>query len=257
MKNVFTQPDWVPRVPVGTRILITGATGGLGRALVRMLLKGSTCMIGVHGSSQVLEIDDDRIIPLSQTFSDENSCCVLVDNYVEQSGGIDALVILSGSIGYSGHWMDMSSGDWENEICVNLNHPFFLARKAMKYMISQKTGGRIIFTGTESALHGGSSSSFPYAISKRGTECMVQGLAREGAKDGILVNGMRLGCIASGFHERWHNKTREDMEKRVELIPLKRAGDPDEVAAFIIYLLSGYGGFITGQMLPITGGDWL
>ena len=44
---------------------------------------------------------------------------------------------------------------------------------------------------------------------------------------------------------------------RVELIPLKRAGDPDEVAALIIYLLSGYGGFITGQMLPITGGDWL
>ena len=41
-------------------------------------------MIGVHGSSQVLEIDDDRIIPLSQTFSDENSCCVLVDNYVEK-----------------------------------------------------------------------------------------------------------------------------------------------------------------------------
>ncbi len=257
MRNVFTQPDWVPRVPVGTRILITGATGGLGRALVRMLLKGSTCMIGVHGSSQVLKIDDDRIIPLCQTFSDENSCCVLVDNYVEQSGGIDALVILSGSIRYSGHWMDMPSDDWENEISVNLNQPFYLARKAMKYMISQKTGGRIIFTGTESALHGGSSSSFPYAISKRGTECMVQGLAREGAKDGILVNGMRLGCIASGFHERWHNKTREDMEKRAELIPLKRAGDPDEVAAFIIYLLSGYGGFITGQMLPITGGDWL
>ena len=257
MKSVFTPPDWVPSVPVGMRVLITGATGGLGRALVSMLLKGSSCMIGAHGSSRKPEFEDDRIIALSQTFSDENSCCALVDNYVEQSGGIDALVILSGSIRYSGHWMDMPSDDWENEISVSLNQPFYLARKAMKYMISQKTGGRIIFTGTESALHGGSSSSFPYAISKRGTECMVQGLAREGAKDGILVNGMRLGCIASGFHERWHNKTREDMEKRVELIPLKRAGDPDEVAAFIIYLLSGYGGFITGQMLPITGGDWL
>ena len=171
MKNIFKSPDWVPCVPVGMRVLITGATGGLGRALVRMMLKGSTCMIGAHGSSQPPKIDNDKIIPLSQTFSDENSCCVLVDEYVEQSGGIDALVILSGSIGYSGHWMDMSSGDWENEICVSLNHPFYLARKAMKYMISQKTGGRIILTGTESALHGGSSSSFPYAISKRGTAC--------------------------------------------------------------------------------------
>ncbi|MEE2745284.1 MAG: SDR family oxidoreductase [Pseudomonadota bacterium] len=257
MKNGFTQPDWVPRVPVGTRILITGATGGLGKSLVGMLVKRSTCVIGAHGSSQIPEFAGDRVIPLSQTFSDENSCCTLVDDYVEQSGGIDALVILSGSIRFSGHWMDMPADDWEDEISVNLNQPFYLARKAMKYMVSQKTGGRIIFTGTESALHGGSSISFPYAVAKRGVECMVQGLAREGAKDGILVNGMRLGCIASGFHERWHNKTREDMQKRAELIPLKRAGDPDEVAAFIIYLLSGYGGFVTGQMLPITGGDWL
>ena len=97
-KNIFKSPDWVPRVPVGTRVLITGATGGLGSALVRMLLKGSTCMIGAHGSSRKPEFENDRIIPLSQTFSDENSCCALVDNYVEQSGGIDALVILSGSI---------------------------------------------------------------------------------------------------------------------------------------------------------------
>jgi len=257
MKNVFTQPDWVPCVPVGTRILITGATGGLGSALVRMLLKGSTCIIGAHGSSHALNFEDDRIIPLLQTFKEESSCCKLIDDYVGQSGGIDALVILSGSIGYSDHWMDMPAEDWEREICVNLNYPFYLARKAMKYMISQKTGGRIIFTGTESALHGGSSISFPYAIGKRGTECMVQGFAREAAQDGILVNGMRLGYIASGFHERWHKKTKEDMRKRAELVPLKRAGDPDEVAALIIYLLSGYGGFITGQMLPITGGDWL
>ena len=137
MKNVFTQPDWVPCVPVGTRILISGATGGLGGALVRMLLKGSTCMIGAHGSSRAPELEDDRIIPLFQTFSDESSCCKLVDDYVEKSGGIDALVILSGSIRYSGHWMDMPSDDWENEISANLNQPFYLARKAMKYMISQ------------------------------------------------------------------------------------------------------------------------
>jgi len=63
-KNIFKRPDWVPCVPVGMRVLITGATGGLGRALVRMLLKGSTCMIGAHGSSQVLEMEEDRIIPL-------------------------------------------------------------------------------------------------------------------------------------------------------------------------------------------------
>ena len=127
----------------------------------------------------------------------------------------------------------------------------------MKYMKVSKTGGRIIFTGTESALHGGSANSFPYAIAKRGTECLVQGLAREGAQDNILINGLRLGYIASGFHERWHQRTKKEMGERAEMVPLKRGGNPEEVAGLVIFLLSEYGSFITGQMLPITGGDWL
>ena len=151
----------------------------------------------------------------------------------------------------------MSEADWESEIPLNLNHPFFLARTAMRKMKEQKTGGRIVLTGTESALHGGSAQSFPYAVAKRGTECMVQGLAREGAPSDILVNGVRLGFIASGFHERWHDKTEADMKERADMVPLKRGGHPEEVAALVIYLLSDWAGFITGQMLPLTGGDWL
>ncbi|MAF94206.1 MAG: hypothetical protein CMM60_00340, partial [Rhodospirillaceae bacterium] len=111
--------------------------------------------------------------------------------------------------------------------------------------------------GTESALHGGSAESFPYAIAKRGTECMVQGLAREGAADGILVNGLRFGYIASGFHQRWHKRTEADMKDRAQMVPLKRGGEPEEAAALMVYLLSGWAGFITGQMIPLTGGDWL
>ena len=151
----------------------------------------------------------------------------------------------------------MSGEDWEKEISVNLNQPFFLAQAAMEHMHNQGTGGRIILTGTESAIHGGSTTSFPYAIAKRGTECMVQGLAREGAPDNILVNGVRLGYIASGFHERWHNKSEKEMQERKKMVPLKRGGHPEEAAALMVYLLSGWAGFITGQMLPLTGGDWL
>jgi NAD(P)-dependent dehydrogenase (short-subunit alcohol dehydrogenase family) len=82
-------------------------------------------------------------------------------------------------------------------------------------------------------------------------------LAREGAADGILVNGVRLGFIASGFHERWHGKSEDDMKERAEMVPLKRGGHPDEAAPLMIYLLSGWAQFITGQMIPLTGGDWL
>lgn len=255
--NEFMRPKWVPQVEKGSRILITGATGGLGHAVVSMLLEGSDCVIGAHGGSKSFKSDDSRIIPLVRPFDTESDCHVVIEDFRAKAGGIDALVVLSGGIHYSGHWKDMPADLWRKDMEVNLNQPFYLARAALEAFREQGGGGRIVVTGTESALHGGSALSFPYAIAKRGTECMVQGLAREGAPDGVLVNGVRLGYIASGFHQRWHTKTEEQMIERASLIPLKRGGHPDEAAALILYLLSGWASFITGQMLPLTGGDWL
>lgn len=255
--STFHRPDWIPHVVPGTRILVTGASGGLGRALVRMLLAGSDCVIGAHGASKGVGVKDRRVIALHRAFRNEADCVNLVENFAKKAGGIDALVVLSGAIHFSGHWNDMPAKDWERDIAVNLNQPFYLACAAMRLMRKQKRGGRILLTGTESALHGGSPTSFPYAIAKRGTECLVEGLAREGAPHRILVNGVRLGYIKSGFHERWHGRTRKQMQARAEMVPLKRGGEPEEAAALMVYLLSDWAGFITGQMIPLTGGDWL
>jgi 3-oxoacyl-[acyl-carrier protein] reductase len=253
-----TFPAWVPSVRPGTRILVIGASGGLGTALVRMLLKGSEdCVIGAHGSTKLVDVSADKnVIHMLKTLKSEADCIAIVDEFADKAGGIDALVVLAGSIHFSGHWKDMPASEWEADIDVNLTFPFYLARAAIRYM-SVAGGGRIILNGTESALHGGSALSFPYAVAKRGTECLVEGLAREGASDNILVNGIRLGCIRSGFHERWHNKSKQQMDERINLIPLKRAGEPEEAAALCCYLLSDWANFITGQMIPLTGGDWL
>jgi 3-oxoacyl-[acyl-carrier protein] reductase len=255
---VFTRPDWVPQLPPGTRILIVGASGGLGHALVDMLLAGTPdCVIGAHGASKGVERDDPRLIQLRCRLEGDEDCRAVVDEFATNAGGIDALVHLAGAIHFSGHWKDMPEADWQRDMAVNLDQPFFLARAAMERMKAQGNGGRILLNGTESALHGGSAMSFPYAVAKRGTECMVQGLAREGAPHGILVNGIRLGYITSGFHQRWHDRTSEQMAERATLVPLKRGGHPDEAAAMMIYLLSDWAGFITGQMMALTGGDWL
>jgi 3-oxoacyl-[acyl-carrier protein] reductase len=253
----FERPDWTPALKTGTRILITGASGGLGWALVDMLLDGPDSVIGAHGATNRHPSDDKRVIHLTQKFDAEADCTGLVDDFAGKAGGIDALVVLSGGIHFSGHWKDMPAEDWEKDIAVNLNQSFYLARAAMARMKDQATGGSILLTGTESALHGGSAQSFPYAVAKRGTECMVQGLAREGAPNNILVNGLRFGFITSGFHQRWHGKTDNDLAERADLVPLKRGGDVAEAAALMIYLLSGWSRFITGQMIPLTGGDWL
>tara|TARA_R110000787_G_scaffold37079_1_gene94463 strand:+ start:1239 stop:2009 length:771 start_codon:yes stop_codon:yes gene_type:complete len=255
--NEFVTPDWAPKCEPGMRILVIGGSGGLGKTLIEMLLADSDCVIGAHGATKAYKTDDPRVISITQKFRTEDDCISAIDAFVEKAGGIDALVHLSGGIHFSGHWKDMPDTDWMQDMDVNLNHPFYLARRTMQLMKQQGTGGRIVLNGTESALHGGSAQSFPYAIAKRATECMVEGLAREGAGDGILVNGVRLGYIKSGFHQRWHNKTPEDMEARAQLVPLKRGGEPAEAAALMIYLMSGWSRFITGQMIPLTGGDWL
>ena len=250
-------------VPDGMRILVVGGSGGIGSTVCSMLAEGSNCIVGMHGASiqpnlSVLDRDSSaKIIPLQKNLESEEDCVSLIDEFCHGAGGIEGLVHLSGALNFSGHWKDMPEADWRRDININLDQPFFLARAAMSKMLSNKSGGRIILNGTESALHGGSPLSFPYAIAKRGTEAMVQGLAREGASEGILVNGVRLGYINSGFHQRWHGRSAEQMQQRAELVPLKRGGHPEEAAALFIYLLSGWASFITGQMFALTGGDWL
>ena len=90
-ENRFNRPDWIPRVHEGYRVLVTGATGGLGRALVAMLLEGSDCVVGAHGASREPETKDDRVIPLRRSFEGEADCVAVVDEFAEKTGGIDAL----------------------------------------------------------------------------------------------------------------------------------------------------------------------
>lgn len=249
--------DWTPRVSAGSRILVIGASGGLGGAVVEMLASSGNCVIGAHGASKPpTNVPADGIV-LQRRFECEADCITVIDEFAEKSGGIDGLVLLNGALNQTGHWLDMDEATWQAEMATNLSHPFFLARHAMKRMRQRGEGGRIVLNGTESALHGGSTHSMPYAMAKLATECMVQGMARAGAADNILVNGVRLGFIKSGFHQRWSGRDDAFLAERAEMVPLKRGGEPWEAAALIVYLLSDYAGFITGQMHSLSGGDWL
>ena len=258
MKTKVELPNWVPEVETGSKILIVGASGGIGCAVVQLLLKGTPCVIGAHRSSSAAIFANQynhNIIDLQCHLKNDTDCRSLVDVFVEKAQGIDALIVLCGGMSGISHWKNVSEQAWQEDINLNLNIPFLLSRAAMPYM--RGNGGRIVLTGTESSLHGGSPIAFAYGVAKRGIECLVQGLAKEGAKYNILVNGVRPGFIRTGAHERWQKKTEADLLKREQLIPLKRAGQPEEVAALMIYLLSGWAQFITGQMFSITGGDWL
>lgn len=253
-------PDWIPKVPLKSRILVVGASGGIGFAVTKMLLNQGGHYLGAHyatNSEKLLSTQGNELKLFKKELTSGKDCRDLVNSFCDWKGGIDCLVVAHGSIARQGHFLNISDEEWSDDIFVNLSSPFYIASESIKVMKKNGTGGRLVFFGTESAVHSASPTSLAYGISKLGLECMVRAFAKEGAKDNILVNGIRLGYIKTGFHERWQKKTAEDMKKRMKMIPIERAGTPEEVAAMTLYLLSEWSGFITGQMIPLTGGDWL
>ena len=184
-----------------------------------------------------------------------STCFQLIDDFVDWAGGIDCLIQLSGDIKRPVNWEDLTEEDWSCDLSVNLIMPFFLAQRAALYM--KKSGGRILLTSTASASHGGGSMSLAYGVAKAGVECIVKGLARDCAKYNILVNAIAPGFFLTKFHTEKIKRTQDQLQERVKLIPLKRAGTTDEFAGTVMYLLSESSSYITGQVIAISGGDWL
>lgn len=261
-----------PRLPGNTarpgaapamRILIAGASSDIGLALIGIL--GATkATVGAHyfrNKSALKDIAADgrfgaatfRLFPGS--LCAQADCHRLVDDFVNWAGGIDALVQLTGDVANPCPWEELREAAWLADLNLNLSGPFFLAQRAMRHMKS--SGGRVVLTSTASARHGGGATSIAYGVAKAGIECLTKGLARAGAPHNILVNAIAPGLIDTKFHSRSMGRDQAALRKRASLVPLKRAGKPGDVAAMIAYLLSPQAGYITGECIAVSGGDWL
>jgi len=254
--------DW-PRLEAGKRILVAGASSDIGCAVLR-LLAGSKAKIGAHyyqNSEVLVRLANDLGLDETCTqfykadLSTQKACHALVDAFVKWAGGIDFLVQLEGNVRNPRGWEEMSEEDWLADINVNLSGPFFLAQQAIMYM--KAGGGRIILTSTASARHGGGRTSLAYGVAKAVIECLTKGLAREGAPYKIHVNAVAPGFIDTKFHTKTMGRNTADLKKRADLVPLKRAGKPVDVAQMVVFLLSSAGDFITGECICVSGGDWL
>ena len=255
-----------PAITPSSRILVTGASCGIGQVLVKLLCL-SSCRIGYHAQSPAsTEVPKDilalaqqhgaKIKTLSGNLATSDICVDLIHRFNDFWDGIDALVQLHGDA-HSIPINELSDDDWNDAIRINLTSPFFLAREATNLMRRQGRGGRITLTSTASAKHGGGSDTLPYGVAKAGIECLVKALAKDGAPDNILINAIAPGFIETSFHTQRLGRSHAQLEKRKMLVPLQRAGSPEEVAQTIIFLLSSASSFITGQTIEISGGDWL
>lgn len=247
----------------GSRILIAGASGGIGREVLRSFSPYDV-RIGAQYFQREQELRTElagfksaraEVALFQSDLSGAEAAHRLVRSFTEWSGGVDILIQLTGGVSRVETWNEISEENWDHDIAVNLKGPFFLAQAAMQAM--QASGGRIILTSTASAQHGGGSTSIVYGMAKAGIEYLAKALARVGAPFNILVNAIAPGFIETDFHTVRMGRTKEQLARRADLIPLKRAGTPREVVGAIAFLASDAASYITGQCLGISGGDWL
>jgi len=241
----------------GKSALVTGGARGIGRAASLMLARaGASVAVNYRVESpsanllvEEIEALGGEAFALSADVSLRADAEMLVDETVARFGAIDILVNNAG-IWRSSPIEEMSDGEWQEMIAVNLTGTFNMVRAAVPPM-KEARSGRIINISSTAGQRGEALSSH-YAATKGAVISLTKSLAVELAPFSILVN-----CVAPGWVVT--DMTRDDLlgarrESILQTIPLGRAGTPEEIAGAVLYLASELSTFVTGEVLNVNGG---
>ena len=244
------------------RVLITGANGGIGSAIAD-LFADHGAKLGLHYRKNNEETEKilnkvknktEQAKIFQADLLDTESRKNLIENFIKNFGGIDVLINNAGAIDDYKHFSELSEAAWQNTFDLNVKVPFYLSGEAFQYM-KEHGGGRIINISSVNVKYGGSARSLHYVAAKAALENLGLGFAKEGAPYNILVNSIRCGVIDTPMRTKVAGYDEENFKKRINLIPLKRAGQPIDIARMALFLAAESGNFITGEVFTIAGGD--
>ncbi len=236
----------------GRKALVTGASGGIGEAIARMLhAQGAT--VGLHGTRRekldALAADlGERVHVFPADLSDRDAVKGLGEEAEATLDGVDILVNNAG-ITKDGLFVRMSDDDWDSVIEVNLTSVFRLTRQLAHPMMRRRYGRIVNITSVVGVT--GNPGQANYCASKAGMIGFSKSLAQEIASRNVTVN-----CVAPGFIESAMTDPLNDKQKDAIMgaIPMKRMGTGAEVAASVAFLATEEAAYVTGQTIHVNGG---
>ncbi|MBI6071948.1 3-oxoacyl-[acyl-carrier-protein] reductase [Clostridium perfringens] len=236
--------------------IVTGGTRGIGRAIALKLAdQGANIVINYRNSDKeaeelkaILEEKGVKVLTVKCDISNFEDSKNLMDKCKEVFGKIDILVNNAG-ITKDTLIMRMKEEDFDNVIDVNLKGTFNCAKHASAIMLKQRFGKIINMTSVVGIA--GNAGQVNYAASKAGVIGLTKSLAKELGSRGITVNAVAPGFINTDMTSSLSEKVKEEASKN---IPLKRLGDPEDVANLVGFLASDAANYITGQVINVDGG---
>mgnify|MGYP001411807841 FL=1 len=231
--------------------LITGATGGIGLAIVEVLSKKFNLILVARNEKKLDEISskNNSILKCMKCdLSDVNEIKVLTDKIIKDKINVDILVNNAG-INNDSLFLRMNSDKWEDVIKTNLTSNFHLTNQISKLMIKQRWGRIINITSVVG--HTGNLGQANYSASKAGIIGMSKSIALELAKRNITVNCISPGFIESNMTDLLSENQKESILKK---IPLESIGSPYDVAYCVNFLASEESRYITGETIHVNGG---
>ncbi|MFI5316075.1 MAG: SDR family NAD(P)-dependent oxidoreductase [Myxococcota bacterium] len=244
----------------GKRAIVTGAASGIGRASAVLFAAEGAQVIAVDLADGVEETAAEiakaggRCIARLADAADESVVKSLVETSVRELGGLEVVFANAGIGGGLLPFLEQTASDWERVLRVNLIGPFLAVKYGAAHM-REHGGGSIICTASVAGLRSGAGGS-PYSASKAGVISLVQTSANQLSGTGVRVNAICPGLIETGMTKPMFDLARaRGSDKKIgQLNPLRRPGQPIEIARMALFLASDDASYLNGQAIAVDGG---